>query len=139
MNHKATLSVFIGHPVHALMNPAHALQFIFFNLLELQYPIDTNSTDIVKFQNCLASYNINQHVHTLTHLHGHILDLILTPSGCSIIPNVQFGEFTFLVLGQFDFISHSVSMSSNVIFQRYHKIKVDSLCSDLAHLPDDLK
>ena len=35
--------------------------------------------------------------------------------------------------GSFDFISPSVPRSKNVTFQRYHKIKMDSLRSDMAN------
>ena len=38
--------------------------------------VDTTSNDSVKFLNCLETCNITQHVHTPTHLHGHILDLV---------------------------------------------------------------
>ena len=39
--------------------------------------VDTN--DSIKLQNCLESCNIPQNVQMATHLHGHILDLVLTP------------------------------------------------------------
>ena len=40
-----------------------------------------------KFQNCFESCSINKHVHTPTHLHGHNLDLILTPDDSSVVSN----------------------------------------------------
>ena len=50
--------------------------------------VDTSSNDSIKFQNCLESCNITQNVQTATHLHGHILDLVLTPTDASVISNV---------------------------------------------------
>ena len=55
--------------------------------------VDTSSNDSIKFQNCLESCNITQKVQTATHLHGHILDLVLTPTYASGISNVRVAEF----------------------------------------------
>ena len=98
--------------------------------------VDTTSKDSEKFLNCLKSCNISQHVHKPTHLHGHILDLILTPDNPSVVSNVQVSEFISdhaLVLGHLDFTKPSVPNSKNVTFQRYHEINMDSLKSDLAN------
>ena len=46
--------------------------------------VDTSSNDSIKFQNCLESCNITQNVQKATHLHGHILDLVLTPTDASV-------------------------------------------------------
>ena len=67
--------------------------------------VDTSSNDSIKFQNCLESCSITQNVQTATHLHGHILDLVLTPTDASIISNVRVAEFISdhaLVLAQLD-------------------------------------
>ena len=50
--------------------------------------VDTSSNNSIKFQNCLESCNITQNVPTATHLYGHILDLVLTPTDASVISNV---------------------------------------------------
>ena len=63
--------------------------------------------DSEKFLNCLESSNINQYVHKPTHLHGHILDCIITPDDSSVVSNVQVSEFISdhaLVVGQLDFV-----------------------------------
>ena len=89
---------------------------------------------IVKsFLNCLESCNINQHAHKPTHLHGHILDLILTPDVLSDVLVSEFISDHALVLGYLDFTKSSIPKSRNVTFPRYHKIKMDSLRSDLAN------
>ena len=69
---------------------------------------------------------MNQHVHKPTHLHGHILDLILTPDDSSVVSNVWVSEFISdhaLVLGQLDFTKPSIPKSKNLTFRRYHKKK----------------
>ena len=55
--------------------------------------MDTTSKESQAFLNCLDSCNINQHFHEVTHLHGHILDLILTPDDSSVVSNVWVSEF----------------------------------------------
>ena len=55
--------------------------------------VDTSSNNSVKFQNCLELCNIAQNVDMTTHLHGHILDLLLTPTDTSGIFNVRVAEF----------------------------------------------
>ena len=68
--------------------------------------VDTTSKDREKYLNCLETCNINQHVHKPTHLHGHILDLILTPDESSVVSNVLVSEFISdhaLVLVHLDF------------------------------------
>ena len=82
--------------------------------------VDTSSNDSIKFQNCLESCNITQNVQTATHLHGHILDLVLTSTDASSFSNVRVAEFISdhaLVLAQLD----SVNLPSN-------KVKVVTYC-----------
>ena len=50
--------------------------------------VDTSSNDSIKFQNCLESCSITQNVQTAIHLHGHILDLVLTPTDVSVISTI---------------------------------------------------
>ena len=55
--------------------------------------VDTTSSDSTKFFSCLDPCNITQHVRTPTHLHGHILDLVLTPTEPTVVSNVRVGGF----------------------------------------------
>ena len=50
--------------------------------------VDTSSNDSVKFQICLKSCTITQNVQMATHLHEHILGIVLTPTDISGISNV---------------------------------------------------
>ena len=94
--------------------------------------VDISSNDSIKFQNCLESCNITQNVQTATHLHGHILDLVLTPTDAS----VRVAEFIYdhaLVLAQLDLVNPPSNKEKVVTYRRYHKIELDSLCKDLGN------
>ena len=54
--------------------------------------MDTDCIDQRKFLNLLDASNLAQNVNKSTHLHGHILDLILSPSDSSFVSNVTVGE-----------------------------------------------
>ena len=86
--------------------------------------------------NCLDSCNITQHVPTPTHLHGHILDLVLSPTEPTVVSNGRVGGFFSdhaVVHGQLDLLSPSAPKSNTVTFRRYHKINMQSLMCDLAN------
>ena len=54
--------------------------------------MDTDCIDQRKFLNLLDTSNLAQNVNKSTHLHGHILDLVLSPSDSSFVSNVTVGE-----------------------------------------------
>ena len=103
--------------------------------------VDTTSSDSTKFLlskccSCLDSCNITQHFRTPTHLHGHILDLVLTPTEPTVVSNVRVGGFFSdhaVVHGQLDLLSPSAPTSNTVTFRRYQKINMQSLLCDLAN------
>ena len=62
---------------------------------------------VLNSRTILESCNITQNVHMATHLHGYILDLVLTPADTSGISNVQVAEFISdhaLVRAQLDLV-----------------------------------
>ena len=96
--------------------------------------VDTSSNDNIKFHYCLESCNITQNFQTATHLHGHILDLVLTFTDASVISNVRVAEFISdhaLVLAQLDSVNPPSHKEKVVTFRRYHKIDLDSFHKDL--------
>ena len=108
----------------------------FFMCGDFNIHVDTTSRDSTKFLNCLDSCNITQHVRSPTHLHGHILDLVLTPTEPTVVSNVRVGGFFSdhaIVHGQLDLLSPSAPKSNTVTFRRYHKINMQSLMCDLAN------
>ena len=102
----------------------------FFMCGDFNIHVDTTSSDSTKFLNCLDSCNITQHVRSPTHLHGHILDLVVTPTEPTVVSNVRVGGFFSdhaVVHGQLDLLSPSAPKSNTVTFRRYPKINMQSL------------
>ena len=69
-----------------------------------------------------------------THLHGHILDLVLTPSDASGISDVRVAEFISdhaLVLAHLDSVNPPSQKTNVITFRRYHKIDLDGFRKDL--------
>ena len=69
-------------------------------------------------------------------MHGHILNLILSPSNSSFGRNVAVGDLVSdhaLVKCHLDFACPSIPKVDNVLYCRYHKIHMQSFCKDLAN------
>ena len=58
---------------------------------DFSFHVDTDCTDQRKILDLLDSSNLVQSVNKSTYLHGHILDLILTPSDSNFVSNVTVG------------------------------------------------
>ena len=55
--------------------------------------VDVLSIDSYKLESPLESSNLIQYVNNTTHLHGHILDLILSPSDQDMCIHIDVSEF----------------------------------------------
>ena len=100
-----------------------------FNIL-----VDTDCIDQQKFLNLLDSANFLQSVNKPTHLHGHILDLILSPSDSNFIGDVTVGDLILdhaLVKCHLDFACPLLPEVSGISYRRYHKIDMQKFCDDL--------
>ena len=98
--------------------------------------VDTDCIDQRKFLNLLDTSNLAQNVNKATHLHGHTLDLILSPSDSSFVSNVTVGEMVsdhVLVKCHLDFACPAVPKVDSISYRRYHKINMKSFCEDLAN------
>ena len=98
--------------------------------------MDTDCIDQRKFLNLLDTSNLAQNVNKATHLHGHTLDLILSPSDSSFVSNVTVGEMVSdhaLVKCHLDFAFPAVPKVDSISYRRYHKINMKSFCEDLAN------
>ena len=82
-----------------------------------------------KFMNFLDSCDLKQSVNKPTHLHGHILDLILYPSDQDTIIDVQICDFVSdpaLVKCTIAF-PHQVAHNPNKVqYRRYHRINMST-------------
>ena len=71
-----------------------------------------------------------------THLHDHILDLILSLSDSSFVSNVTVGELVLdhaQVKCHLDFACLEILKVDSISYRRCHKINVQSFCEDLAN------
>ena len=87
--------------------------------------VDTDCIDQRKFLNLLDTSNLAQNVNKSTHLHGHILDLILSPSDSSFVSNVTVSEMVSdhaLVKCHLDFACPVIPKIDSISYRRYHKI-----------------
>ena len=70
----------------------HLLLLAFTICGDFNVHVDTDCIDQRKFLDLLDSSNLIQSVNKPTYLHGHILDLILSPSDSNFISNVTVGD-----------------------------------------------
>ena len=80
--------------------------FFLHHLWRLQFHVDTHCINKRKFLNLLNTFNPAQNVNKFPRLHGHILDLILSPSDSSYLSNVTVSDLVSghaLVKCQLDF------------------------------------
>ena len=98
--------------------------------------VDTDCIDQRKFLNLLDTSNLAQNVNKSTHLHGHILNLILSPSNSSFFSNMTVGEMVLddaLMKCHLDFACSALPKVDRISYRRYHKINMQSFCEDLAN------
>ena len=82
----------------------------------------------------LDSCDLKQSVNKPTPLHGHILDLILSPSDQDTIVDVKTCDFVSdhaLVKCPIAFPHQVAHISNKVQYRRYHRINMSDFCSDL--------
>ena len=98
--------------------------------------VNTNCIDQKKILNLFDTSNLVQNVNKCTHLHGHILDLILSQSDSSFVINVTVGEMVSdhaLVKCHLDLACPAISKVDSISYCRYHKINMQSFCEVLAN------
>ena len=96
--------------------------------------IDVPCTDSHKLKSLLESYNLRQSVNNTTHLHGHILDLILSPSNQDVCVHVDICEFISdpaVIKCAINFPSSLATCQSRISYRRYHHINMSDFQSDL--------
>ena len=100
--------------------------------------VDVPSTDSYKLESLLESCNLTQSVNNTTHLHGHILDLILSPSDQDVCVHVDICEFISdhaVIKCATDFPSSLANCQTRISYRRYHCINMSDFLSDLKELP----
>ena len=100
--------------------------------------VDVPCTDSDKLESLLELYNLTQSVKNSTHLHGHILDLILSPSDQDEGMHVDICEFISdhaVIKCAIDFSSSLASCQTRISYRRYHCINMSDFRSDLKEMP----
>ena len=90
----------------------------------LNIHVDVSVGDGYKFMTCLDSCDLKQLINQPTHLHGHILDLILSPSDQDTIVDVKICDFVSdhaLVKCSIAFPRQVAHIQSKVQHRRYHR------------------
>ena len=96
--------------------------------------VDVPVGDSYKFMTCLDSCDLTQLVNQPTHLHGHIFDLILSPSDQDAIVDIKICDFVSdhaLVKCLIAFPHQVAHIQSKVQYRRYHHINMTDFRSDL--------
>ena len=100
--------------------------------------VDVPCTDSYKLESLLESCNLTQSVNNTTHLHGHILDLILSPSDQDMCVHVDICEFISdhaVIKYAIDFPSSLANCQTRISYRRYHCINMSNFRSDLKDMP----
>ena len=100
--------------------------------------IDAPCTDSHKLKALLESCNLRQSVNNTTRLHGHILDLILSPSDQDMCVHVDICEFISdhaVIKCAIDFPSSPATCQTRISYRRYHHINMSDFWSDLKEMP----
>ena len=90
--------------------------------------------DGYKFMTFLDSCDLKQLVNQPTHLHGHVLDLILSPSDQDTTVDVKICDFVSdqaLVKCSITFPRRVAHIPNKVQYRRYHRINISDFHSDL--------
>ena len=100
--------------------------------------IDVPCTDSQKLKALLESCKLRQSVNNTTHLHSHILDLILSSSDQDICVHVDICEFISdhaVIKCAIDVPSSPATCQTRISFRRYHCINMSDFRSDLKEMP----
>ena len=100
--------------------------------------VDIPCTDSYKLESLLESCNLTQSVNNSTHLHGHILDLILSSSDQDMCVHADVCEFISdhaVIKCAIDFPSSLANCQTRISYSRYHCINMSNFRSDLKDMP----
>lgn len=96
--------------------------------------LDTATNNSEMFKALLESCNLAQHVDFPTHIHGHTLDLLITPSDFQGIANIcDMGCISdhFGISCKLDMNSPLLHIAKLITFRQYHKMDRDEIKCDL--------
>ena len=100
--------------------------------------IDVPCTDSHKMKTLLESFNLRRLVSNTTHLHGHILDLILSLSDQDVCVHVDICEFISdheVIKCAIDLTFSLANCETKISYRQYHRINMSDFQSDLKGMP----
>ena len=100
--------------------------------------VDVPCTDSHKLKALLESCDLRRSVNNTTHLHGHILDLILSPSDQDVCVHADICEFISdhaVIKCAIDVPSSPATCQTRISYRRYHCINMSDFQSDLKEMP----
>ena len=106
----------------------------FFICGDFSIQFDIPCTDSYKLESLLESCNLTQSVNNTSHCHGHILDLILSPSDQDMCIHVDICEF----ISDYAVIKCPSSLANCqtvISYRMYHHINMSNLRFDLKDMP----
>ena len=92
------------------------------------------SPTVSEFKSVMDSCSLSQYIDFPTHLHGHTLNLLMTPSEFSAISDVKGSGLISdykIISCVVDFPSSDTPMQKVLTFRQYHKLNIDQFRSDL--------
>ena len=90
---------------------------------------DVPCTDSNKLESLLESCNLTQSVNNTTHLHSHILDLILSPSDQDVGIHANICDFISdhaVIKCAIDLVSSLVNGQTRISYRRYDRINISN-------------
>ena len=98
--------------------------------------VDVPCTDSDKLKALLESCNLRQSVNKTTHLHCHILNLILSPSDQDMCVHVDICEFiSDHAVIKCAIASSPATCQTRISYRRFHRINMSDFRSDLKKMP----
>ena len=91
--------------------------------------------ETLKFKEILENFNLRQHVTTSTHIHGHILDVFITPEDCNYIVDLNVSDSIsdhLIITATLNFKLPKAPSHKTSTYRPFRKINIPAFKSDLA-------
>lgn len=96
--------------------------------------VDQVSNNTTAFLDSIEAFDLKQHIDFSTHLLGHTLDLLITPSDFTLLTNIRVVDTLcdhFCIGASFSMPNKSQSRSETILYRKYNNINLQDLKTDL--------
>lgn len=118
----------------SFLETLYALPSNFIICGDFNIQIDSANSFSRQFLDLLDSWNLQQHISFPTHIHGHIIDLLLTPSNLDNISSVRSSDWIsdhVWITATLDFSSPVAPQKELLVYRNFKDIDLDKLKDDL--------